>query len=508
MNATTPPDPGPAADLGEALEFVAGVLDRKHMDVVVVVDSHLRVAYWNPIAEVVSGISREQAAGEHVHDLVPRLRQDDGDRYLAEALAGRHVGWTRGFFAASGPGAELRFEAAYAPLHGPGGRVAGALVIARDLSGPATVEEQLRETEARFRTMADCAPVMLWMSGLDARCDFFNQTWLRFTGRTMEQETGYGWAEGVHPEDFQACVDTYMAAFNARRSFVMVYRLRRHDGLYRWILDTGAPRTSQGGAFAGFIGSCIDISDRKDAEDSLRRTADRLARANAELERFAWAASHDLQEPLRIVATYCDLVGQRCGEQLGPDGSFYIARAAEAAARMQRRIQDLLAYARAGAVDTPFRRVDARKACQEAIDNLQAAITETGAEVTVGPLPDVTGDPAQIVQVFQNLVGNAVKFRRDGEAPRIAIAAAPRGPDVEFSVRDHGIGIEERHLDQVFQIFKRLHAADRYPGTGVGLALCKKIVERHGGTIRCESGSGAGTTFSFTLPAAKPRSND
>ncbi|HEY8945899.1 MAG TPA: PAS domain S-box protein, partial [Polyangiaceae bacterium] len=158
--------------------------------------------------------------------------------------------------------------------------------------------------EERFRLMADCSPVLLWMAGTDARCTFFNQTWLNFRGRTLDEEYGYRWAEGVHPEDFERCMNVYTASFSARRAFEMEYRLQRADGEYRWVLDRGAPRFELDGAFAGFIGSCVDITEIKAAREVAEKSARAVARANEQTERFLFATSHDLREPVRMVATY------------------------------------------------------------------------------------------------------------------------------------------------------------------------------------------------------------
>jgi signal transduction histidine kinase len=226
-----------------------------------------------------------------------------------------------------------------------------------------------------------------------------------------------------------------------------------------------------------------------------------LARSNAELEQFAYVASHDLQEPLRMIASYVQLLDRRYQGQLDADADKYIRYAVDGATRMQRLINDLLAFSRVGTRKREAARVSLEAALDRTLGDLKKAIEETGANVTRGPLPDVVGDDQQIGQLLQNLIGNAIKFH--GETPpRIHLAAERRDGEIEVSVRDNGIGIDPQFFQRIFIIFQRLHGPGRYPGTGIGLALCKKIVERHGGRIWVESPAGQGTTFRFTLPAA------
>jgi PAS domain S-box-containing protein len=369
---------------------------------------------------------------------------------------------------------------------------------------------QLQESEGRFRVMADSAPVLLWMSGLDGGCAFFNQGWLDFTGRTLEQEHGYGWAEGVHPEDLQRCVDTYMDSFVKRQPFRMEYRLRRADGEYRWILDQGVPRYAPEGTFEGFIGSCIDIHELKQAQQQLRqshaelmRRSAALARSNHELEQYAYVASHDLQEPLRMVATYVRLIEERCKGQLDPETETFIRYAVDGAKRMQELVRGLLAYARVGQESTRTQ-VSCDDVMAVVLANLHGKIVETEADVTFGNLPVVVADRAQLVQLFQNLIENALKFRSSA-APRIRVDAHLVGADWEISVQDNGIGIDPAYADRIFRVFQRLHTRQEYPGNGIGLALCKKIVDGHGGRLWLEADPSQpqrpGATFRFTLPA-------
>lgn len=373
--------------------------------------------------------------------------------------------------------------------------------------------EQLRESEERFRTMADCAPVLLWMAEPDGLCSFFNKTWLDFTGRTLDAELGNGWAEGVHAEDFQCCMHIYLNAFVKRESFRMEYRLRRADGEYRWILDTGVPRYSPGGNFAGYIGSCIDISEMKAAHQTLaemndeleRRVEERtteLQRSNDELQQFAYAASHDLQAPLRAIVGYTDLLKQRYTGQLDTDADEFISFIVESGKRMSEMINDLLAYSRAGSGELSFEPLNCNVALDHALENLSASIEESSVQIKRGDLPTVPMDMTKMTLLLQNLLGNAIKFR-GAEAPIVEIGAEQDGGAWRFHVRDNGIGIAPAHVDRIFQVFQRLHTSEEYPGTGIGLAVCKRTVERYGGRIWVESEPGKGSTFFFTLPATQ-----
>ncbi|QDE86929.1 histidine kinase [Myxococcus xanthus] len=241
--------------------------------------------------------------------------------------------------------------------------------------------------------------------------------------------------------------------------------------------------------------------ERRRAEEGLQQRAQELARSNEELQQFAYVASHDLQEPLRMVASYTQLLGRRYKGKLDADADEFIHYAVDGVNRMQRLIQDLLAYSRVGTRRRDIRPCDAGRALERATANLRAAIQETRASVEHGPLPAVLADETQLTQLFQNLVGNALKFH-GAAPPRVRVRAEPRGEEVRFTVRDWGIGISPEYFERIFVIFQRLHGKEEYPGTGIGLAICKKIVERHGGHIGVESQPGEGTAFWFTLPAA------
>ncbi|RPJ50372.1 MAG: GHKL domain-containing protein [Methanobacteriota archaeon] len=240
---------------------------------------------------------------------------------------------------------------------------------------------------------------------------------------------------------------------------------------------------------------------RNRAEAALKEYADRLKRSNEDLERFAYVSSHDLQEPLRTIVTFTQLLERRYKGQMDKDADEYIGFIVEAGTRMQTLINDLLDFSRVSTRGGAFAIVDTEALLDQTLANLQTKIEDSGAEITRDPLPRVKADPSQLVQVFQNLIGNAIKFRREGVQPRIHLSARRTNGMVQFSVADNGIGIDPQYLGRIFVIFQRLHGRDKYPGTGIGLAITKRIVERHGGRIWAESEPGTGSIFYFTIPA-------
>ncbi|MGD8926551.1 MAG: PAS domain S-box protein [Thioalkalispiraceae bacterium] len=242
-----------------------------------------------------------------------------------------------------------------------------------------------------------------------------------------------------------------------------------------------------------------DISERQKAREALEQHARDLERSNAELEQFAYVASHDLQEPLRMVASYAQLLGRRYRDQLDTDADEFIDYIVDGATRMQVLINDLLAFSRIGTRGGELRATDTNAVLQRAFNNLQLAIEDNHAKISYDQLPEVMGDELQLIQLFQNLISNALKFHGEA-APVIHIGAQLQGKEILFSVADQGIGIEPQYRERIFLLFQRLHGKKEYPGTGIGLAICKKIVDRHSGKIWLESEPGKGTTFYFTLP--------
>jgi len=284
------------------------------------------------------------------------------------------------------------------------------------------------------------------------------------------------------------------------------------DGSVTWVSTTKQSLRNEQGEIIGTFGISRDITARKKAEEALAQKTAELLRSNKELEEFAYVASHDLQEPLRMIAGYTQLLARRYQGRLDAEADEFIHYAVDGATRLQGLINDLLAYSRVGTQGKPFAATNSSEVLNRALDNLKIALDESGAVVRHSQLPSVMADATQLTQLFQNLISNAIKFRNQ-QPPEIQIAAerrpndatpptTPAGEVWQFCVRDNGIGIEPQYFERIFVIFQRLHGRDEYPGTGIGLAICKKIVERHGGRIWVESTPGKGTSFHFTIPGA------
>jgi PAS domain S-box-containing protein len=280
----------------------------------------------------------------------------------------------------------------------------------------------------------------------------------------------------------------------------------RKDGSRFWASVVITALRDPQGNLKGFGKVTHDLTDRKQneerrkqAEEELARRAEELTRSNADLEQFAYVASHDLQEPLRMVVSFTQLLAQRYQGKLGADADEFINYAVDGARRMQVLVNDLLAYSRVGTQAKEFAAVDCEKALRTVLTNLQQTLEESSGQMTHDPLPTVQGDETQLWQVFQNLVGNALKFH-GSEPPRVHVSAQELKGEWRFSVRDNGIGIDPQQAERIFLLFQRLHTRAEFPGTGMGLAITKRIVEQHGGRIWMESEPGKGSTFYFSLP--------
>lgn len=364
-------------------------------------------------------------------------------------------------------------------------------------------EERLRESEERFRSLFEEAPVAyheIDRDGIVQRVNHAECTLLGFQG---EDILGKPIWQFVTPEEQARSREAIRRKISGEQPLAPFEReYRSRDGTQLTLEIHENLIRNHDGEVIGIRSTMLDITERKKAELALAKQAEELARSNAELEQFAYVASHDLQEPLRMVGSYTQLLARRYKGKLGADADDFIHYAVDGANRMQTLINDLLAYSRVLRQGKPMALVSARDIFDTAVQNLHKAIEESGAEVTCGELPVIHGDQTQMIQLFQNLLGNGIKFR-DDRRPEVRVEAERHGEHWRFSISDNGIGVDPQFSERIFVIFQRLHSRSEYPGTGIGLSICKRIVERHGGRIWVESQPGQGSTFQFTLPAPR-----
>ena len=397
-----------------------------------------------------------------------------------------------------------------------------------ELSERKRAETMLRESEQRLSLAIEGAEMATWDVDVRTGKALWSARHYELLGYQLVpsgEATLEMWRSRVHPDDLERVMQAAEQAIRERSIYRTEHRIIRADnGKDVWLASFGQALYDEAGQAVRFIGIILDITDRKRAEQvlqqakedleikvqerttELRQLNENLVRSNQELEQFAYVASHDLQEPLRAVTGYTQLLVQDYQERLDESAQEYTAYIVDGAKRMQQLIQDLLAYSRVGTRDLTFASTDCNVVLKQVLRNLQVAIAENNAAIVLDSLPTVIADKNQLTQLFQNLIGNAIKFRREAP-PQIHISAELKDGEWLFRVQDNGIGMKSRYLDRIFEIFKRLHTRTEFPGTGIGLAICKKIVDRHSGRIWAESEPGIGTTFYFTIPIPHDHSN-
>jgi PAS domain S-box-containing protein len=397
--------------------------------------------------------------------------------------------------------------------------------LRRELKERVRVEKLLRDSEARYRWLAESlkkseesfkvaeegADVGIWDWDILNQKVHYSERYKLMMGFDQNEfkDQLTEWSRRIHPEDRTRVWKSLRETLSGMvPRFETEYRLKIKNGEFRWFHSRGVVFRGASGEAVRMAGAQWDISDRKKIEEELRASevllqaqARDLARSNRELEQFAYLVSHDLKEPLRMVTSYLRLIEKRYQGQIDKDANEFINYAVDGAKRMYHLLDDLLRYSRVNPQDNRVEFIDSSSVLALAIKNLEVGIRESNAKISYEQLPMVYADPTQLVQIFQNLIANAIKFRR-GNSPHLRILAKQAEGEWIFSVEDNGIGIAPEYLERIFVIFQRLHR-DAYPGTGIGLAICKKIVELHAGRIWAESRPGEGSVFFFTLPAIR-----
>ena len=357
------------------------------------------------------------------------------------------------------------------------------------------LKKALREVEAeraRFHFLAESMPQKIFTAMPAGEVDYFNPQWMEFTGLTFEQIRDWGWTQFVHPDDLDESIRVWKRALQTGEPLLFEQRFRRADGSYRWHLTRAHAMRDQAGAITMWIGSNTDIHEQKEKEEELRR-------ANEDLRQFAYSASHDFAVDRHITDRLLEIVARRYDHALDQSGRQFLEFLREGGHRLARLVDDLLAYTRASTAELSEHAVDAKSAVNSSLAMLAKPIQDAAAVVTADELPVVYMGDLHLQQVFQNLIGNAVKYRSEGQ-PRVHISARQMGSMWCFSVRDNGIGIDPEYKEKIFGVFKRLSHDRTYSGTGIGLAICQRVVERYGGRIWVESEPGKGATFYFTIP--------
>ncbi len=411
------------------------------------------------------------------------------------------------------------------------GHVAGVFAAARDVTERKKAEEIIQQISTYNRSLIEASLDPLVTINPDGTISDVNEATVRVTGVPREELVGTDFSRYfIEPEKAKA---GYERVFRDGSVTDYGLEIRHRDGHITPVLYNASIYRDRGGRIAGVFAAARDITERKRAEDALltaynelddrvkertrelveanrnlertaeelKKKSEELARSNQELQQFAYIASHDLQEPLRGISGFTELLERRYKGQLDEKADTYLHFILDGTRQMHQVIQDLLEYSRVQTKAHEFSQIDTNRSFKQALKNLHGSITQKEAIITHGPLPELMADETQITQLFQNLIGNSLKFQKPNVVPKIHISARQDADRWIFSVNDNGIGFESRFADRIFKIFQRLHAKGEYEGTGIGLAICKRIVERHGGEIWVESTPGEGSTFFFTLPA-------
>jgi PAS domain S-box-containing protein len=479
--------------LDERAALLLGAIVNSSDDAIISKDLNGIITSWNISAERLFGYTAEEAVGQPVTILIPPDRLNEEPEILRRLKRGERVDHFETIRRRKDH-TLLNISLTISPVKDRQGNIIGVSKIARDITERKHAEAALLASEGRFQQLADAMPQIVWTTRADGQTDYYNARWYEFTGFSRDVLGDDGWLPILHPDDAANTREAWYDCVRCGKPFTIEYRFwDRHERRWRWFMGRALPVRDADGNIVKWFGSSTDIDDQKRVEDDLRR-------ANQDLEQFAFSASHDLQEPLRSVKIYSELLASTYRTGLDDQALEFLSYMRSGATRMEMLVRDLLTYTQATKFEDSAEPSEAGEALTIALANLAGAISETGAEITADPLPSLRVHAAHLQQLFQNLIGNAIKYRSPDRTPAVHITAERRGEHWTFAVADNGIGIDSEYREKIFGLFKRLHTNDQYSGTGIGLAICQRIVDRYHGRIWVESEPGRGSTFRFTLP--------
>ena len=477
----------------ERAVFLLGAIVSSSDDAIISKDLNGIITSWNNGAERLFGYTADEAVGKPVTILIPAERLQEEPHILGRLQRGERVDHFETIRKRK-DGTLLDISLTISPVKDQHGRIIGASKIARDITESNRVRAELLASEARFRQLADAMPQIVWTARPDGYLDYYNERWYDFSGSSRDAYGDMSWEPILHPDDIQHARETWQESVQSGKLFQAELRFwDRQEKRWRWFIGRALPARDAAGNIVKWFGSSTDIDDQKRVEDDLRR-------ANQDLEQFAFSASHDLQEPLRSVNIYSELLATTCQNTLDGQALEFLGYVRAGATRMQMLVRDLLAYTQLTKFDSPVEPADVQQALEITLTGLAGVIAETGARVTADPLPSVPVHSTHLQLLFQNLIGNAIKYRSPNRPPAVHVTAQQRNGHWLFAVSDNGIGIKAEYQERIFGLFKRLHTNEEYSGTGIGLAICQRIVDRYHGRIWVESEPGRGSTFHFTLP--------
>jgi PAS domain S-box-containing protein len=508
--------------VNEKLGILAAIVHSSH-DAIISKTLEGIITSWNESAVRMFGYSPEEIIGKHISTLIPIERLDEEPKIISRLKRGERVDHfeTQRITKTK---RILDISLTISPVKDKAGNIIGASKIIRDITDQKLNEKLLRESEQKFRLLADSLPQLIWACDKNGNVNYVNHSFLDFTGLNYKENIDSGWLNLVHPDDKNATLKKWNLSLNNGDEFNTEHRLRKFNGEYLWHFSRIIPQKDTEGFAQMWVCTSTDVNERKlftaklenvvlERTKELERLNNDLKKSNNELAQFAYIASHDLQEPLRKIQTFANRIIQKEETHLSETGRDYFERMQKAAGRMQMLIDDLLTYSRTNVSEKVFEPTDLNILLQEIKIELEPDLIEKKAILQITPLPTLNIIKFQFRQLFTNLISNSLKFAKKNVPPKIIVSSDYiNGNDIHefnaktdqlyylFTVTDNGIGFSPEFKTRIFELFQRLHGKSEYQGTGIGLAICKKIVENHNGYIIADSLPEQGAKFSIYIP--------